>query len=67
MNSGQSHKLAVGSTVIQYTTAAVAKHSHAVMVFNLEKVFSCIIRLQFYRCKGMKRIKGSQKYFLTFV
>jgi hypothetical protein len=42
MNSGQSHKLAVGSTVRPYTTVAMANESHAMRVLSLEKVVCCI-------------------------
>jgi hypothetical protein len=42
MNSGQSHKLAVGSTVRLYTTAAMANESHAMRMLSLEKVVCCI-------------------------
>ena len=43
MNSGQSHKLAVGSTVRPYTTAAMANESHAMRVLSFEKVVCCMM------------------------
>jgi hypothetical protein len=48
MNSGQSHKLAVGSTVRLYTTAEMANESHAMRVLSLEKVVCCIKLAEFF-------------------
>ncbi len=42
MNSGQSQKLAVGSTVRRYVTAATAKHTHPKMSLMRLYRFNCI-------------------------
>ena len=43
----QPHRLAVGSTVSPYTTAAMANISHATQVLTLENVVCCIILRKF--------------------
>jgi hypothetical protein len=68
MNSGQSHKLAVGSTVRPYTTAAMAKVSHAMRVFSFEKLFCCIMLCKWFTTAKLTTIiKRWGKNCLTFV